>query len=92
MSEPIQIRKMNYVIQVSEELLPNYVDPRPGHIEPPTAEELTAYNAWKAKFESLYKEGSKRGRRGVGSLTADPTTGSSTRPRKTGGSTTTRRT
>lgn len=59
--EPIQIRKMSYVMRISEEMLPGYVDPRPGHLEPPTAEDVAAFEAWKAKFEPLYRQGSKRG-------------------------------
>jgi hypothetical protein len=61
MSEPIQIRKMSYLIPISEEMLPEFVDPRPGHLEPPVSEDVAAFEAWKAKFQPLYKEGRKHG-------------------------------
>ena len=51
----MNIRKMSVVIPISDEILNPRV--RPGHLEPPTAEELNAYRAWKAKFQPLYDQG-----------------------------------
>jgi len=58
---PIQITKMSVLLPISDEMLYGPLSSRPGHTEPPTAEEIAAYRAWKAKFEPLYQEGYDKG-------------------------------
>lgn len=52
---------MGMVMQFSDEMLFGPKDPRPGHLEAPASEEMAAFEAWKAKFKPLYKEGRKHG-------------------------------
>jgi hypothetical protein len=52
--------KQSVILRFSEEMLHPRVD-RPGHYEPPPADEVAAYWEWKAKFRPLFEEGSRRG-------------------------------
>lgn len=57
----INLRKQSAIMQISDEMLNGPSTRRPGHLEPPSAEEVAAYQAWKSKFSPLFKEGSRRG-------------------------------
>jgi hypothetical protein len=58
------IHKIAVTLPISAEmlrLLNGTDDDRPGHLEPPNAEDVAAFKAWKAAFKALRREGRRRG-------------------------------
>jgi hypothetical protein len=59
-----EIRKIGVILPISAEflrMLDGTGDDRSGHFEPPSTEDVAAFEAWKAAFEPLYREGYDRG-------------------------------